>query len=194
MMRGTMLETWRRTSPWGAALLTALFFALLHAAPSAFIIYFGMGILFAVVYLITRNVYLTMIIHFVNNLASVLSAWAKKSGMLNAGAEAMETMQQYTSSRAGYIELFLSYALYAALLIAPALVLLDYSCKKRGLGRYAPEEPIGAAPEGAGLEANALCENKGSLWKDPVVWVTLGVLLTLNVISALFELGILKLK
>lgn len=196
LMRGTLLEIWRRTSPIGAALLTALLFALLHAAPSAFIIYFGMGILFAFVYLITRNMFLTMIIHLINNLSSVVIAALQGNASAAAegpAAEAAVQLEQLMSTRAGCFDLFFTYAIYAALFITPAIVLLHYSCKKRGLGKFAPEEPIGGELVGTTCEIVPEPVNKESLWRDPILWVTIGLLVILNVFSALRELGVLKL-
>lgn len=202
IMRGTMLEAWRRTSPWGAAILTALLFALLHAAPSAFIIYFGMGILFAAVYLITRNVYLTIIIHFVNNIASVLSAASLNSGEMlqdmtgelseSAGA-ASQTLDELTATRGGCLNAFFNCAIIAAVFIVPAVLLLKYSCKKLGLGMYAPEEPIGSETLPEIETGEVMHQETGSLFRDPILWITLGILIVLNIVSGLIEFKVIEL-
>ena len=72
LMRGALLETWRRgRGPAAPVILTSLLFALLHMAPGYLPVYFAMGVLFAIVFLVTRNVWMTAIIHFMNNMLSV---------------------------------------------------------------------------------------------------------------------------
>lgn len=198
LMRGALLETWRRYSPIGAAVLTSLLFALMHLAPSAFIVYFGIGLLFAAVYLITRNVWLTVIVHLVNNMASVLTAISMKNsaGLSEAADESAEMFGDLFATRGGTFEMFVIYAALAALFIVPAILGLKSSCEKRRIGMYAPSDapvlPEGEAleePEEAYVEASE--EAKGSMWRDAVLWTTIAVLVILNVIMGLSEFGVI---
>lgn len=134
-MRGALLEAWRRTSPVGAMLLTSLIFGLLHASPSNLLIYFAMGMLFAIVYNITRNVWLSVIIHFINNLLSVLAAMTLLSADPETAAAAAEATEEMT--RGGYIADFFSFLALALAVIIPLVLLLRNSCRKNGIGLYA---------------------------------------------------------
>ena len=139
LMRGTLLECWRRISPFGAIMLTSLLFGLLHTSPSNFLVYFAMGILFGVVYNITRNVWLTVVIHFVNNLLSVLISAAY---MNEEFAQQLESAEGLAGSQelGGLIAGFFSYLLIAAVIIVPIVFALRASCRRNGIGMYAPED------------------------------------------------------
>ncbi len=217
IMRGALLEVWRRYSPIGAAILTSLLFALLHAAPSALIVYIGVGLLLAAVYLITRNVWLTVTVHFINNLFTALAAISIKSfgGLEEAAETASESaelaeisgldIESLMGSQSGLMRLFVYYLIIAAVIIVPMLLLLRASCKKRSIGMYASEDKL-PAPEGEeyagsafsegpafeGAEAAAEPGEKGSMWKDGLLWVTIILLVILNVVTGLFEFGVIK--
>lgn len=197
IMRGTLLESWRRTSPVWAAVLTSALFAFLHLAPSSFIVYFGMGMMFALVYLITRNVWLTVIMHFVNNLYAVLAALFLKAfpealeGAESAIAEA-DAYSQLLDSRLGSLMKFFTYAAIAAAILVPMTLLLRSIYRRNHLGMYKVEpaveaDPIEAEPEPVYLPG----EKKPSLFADPVLWVVLAILVVLNVIYGLSEFGVI---
>lgn len=148
IMRGALLETWRRTSFIGAALLTSLLFGLLHASPSNILVYFAMGMLFAVVYNITRNVWTTVIIHFVNNMMSVVMLAVYGAG--DEAAEAAEEIGEIT--RGTYVSEFISFIFIAAIIIIPMITLLKNSCRSRSIGMYADklsQDSAEALPKGA---------------------------------------------
>lgn len=207
IMRGTLLEVWRRYSPVGAAFLTSLLFALLHIAPSSLIIYMGIGLILAVIYIITRNVWLTVIVHFVNNIFSVLAALLIKS---QGGLEALQQSEEaaeagaldisaLANTQSGLIMLFFYSIIIAAIIIVPMLLLLRSSCRRRKMGMYAeeestePEEPAEEAvfaPE----EPSEGFEEKGSMWNDGLLWATLIILTVLNIVMGLTEFGIIKLS
>lgn len=199
LMRGTLLESWRRYSPVGAMILTSLLFALLHTAPSAFFVYFAIGMLLALVYLITRNVWLTVIIHFINNLSSVIAAMMIKSssGSVPVDAET-DALSQFLSSRAGYLTLGCYFLAIAIVLIAPAVLILRSACRRKKLGRYAETAPAAdengelaplPAPQ---LNDGALANgNNIAIWEDFFLWGAIDALLVMNLISGLSEFGIL---
>lgn len=205
LMRGALLESWRRYSPIGAAVLTSLLFALMHMAPSALIVYFGIGMLFAIVYLITRNVWLTVIVHFVNNYASVAAALSLKNGAEEAAqqssAEITNTIEQLTSTRSGALTLFFIFSCVAAVFTVPALLALRASCKKRRLGMYSETEetvcdaemPAVEAQDAGSPEVCALGEREeGSMWNEPLLWITIAILVVLNIFSGLIEFKVIK--
>lgn len=195
IMRGSLLESWRRTSPLLAAVLTSLFFALLHMAPSNLVVYFGMGMLFAVVYLITRNVWLTVTMHCVNNLASVFGSMILKFLSDGTTEESRDLASQFLAeygpglfdSRLFYIGIAFFYAILAAAIIVPLLFALRATFRKARLGMFADD-----------AEADVLLEEppfkeKPSLFKDPFFWIAFGVMLCLNVVSGLAEFGVISL-
>ena len=184
-MRGTLLESWGRTSPIAAALLTSLLFGLLHTAPSMLIVYFGIGMFCALIYLITRNVWMTVIVHFVNNLSSVLLAYALGDSLdaLEDGqsaAEAMNAVNNLIDIRFVYLFLFFMSALFAAAIIVPIVFALRSSCRKHGIGMFA--KPCVREDDNI----------KHSIFSDPTLWLTIALLLILNIISGLYEFKVIK--
>ena len=203
LLRGALLETWRRYSPIGAAILTSLIFALLHMAPSAITVYFCIGLLLAAVYIITRNVWLTVIIHFINNLSSVVAAILLKYAgdyAMSGSDAAIDSILGMLGSRLGYVALALFYAVRAAVFIVPGLLLLRHLCRRKKLGKYADNAPIFLEGEDPALplpdpmlKDGALFKgNRTEIWEDILLWVSLDILIVLNVISGLSEFGILK--
>ena len=197
LMRGTLLEVWRRTSPRGAVILTAVLFGLIHLAPSNFLVYFAMGVLFAEIYLLTRNVWLTVIVHAMNNLLSVLSA---QYYLAHAGTPEFEAAQETAISQGQLFFMFLIFALIAAAVIVPLYYLMRSVCRKNGIGAYAlpalgsEEASVKVSAEGeASSPAAAQIEEQRGLFRQPLVWVALITLIALNVLFGLIELGVIKL-
>ncbi len=205
-MRGSLLEAWRRTSPVGAMILTSVIFALLHASPSNILIYFAMGMLFAVVYNITRNVWLSVIIHFVNNLLSVLAALAAMNMDPSELAESAAETEALT--RWGYVAEFLSFLAIALAVIIPMVILLRNSCRRNKIGLYAEETSEGIPEEAIFAEGDfpAMQEDEaqavepfepeepkgaGKLLAEPMLWIGIGVLLLLNAAAAAIEFGLI---
>ena len=201
IMRGTLLESWRRISPIGAAILTSALFALLHIAPSGFMIYFCIGMLLALVYLITRNVWMTVTIHLVNNFASVYSALltrfiAARSGISPAEAlnEAQNGLMDYLPPELMNVGMLIATSLMAAAILVPMMLLLKGIFKRNKLGMY-EEQPLEELVT-AGIvtcdAAEITEEKKPSLMADPVLIVTLVILIVLNILMGLFEFGVIK--
>ena len=193
LMRGTLLESWRRYSPWGAAVVTALLFALLHTAPSSLLVYFALGLLLAAVYLITRNVWLSVTVHFVNNFFSVAAALLLRFGAFAGldGADAGEIAELMTGSPVSMLLASMLYAGLAAAFLVPLFFALRGIYRRNKLGAYSEE----VYPEGSRIAVEPLYDpdtgEKLSMWSDPILWVTLGLLIVLNVISGLQEFGVI---
>lgn len=75
--RGALQKVLLRLShqPWIAILVSSLVFALLHGTFFKFIPIFTIGLLLGTVYYITRNIWYTIIIHFLNNAVAVLAIY-----------------------------------------------------------------------------------------------------------------------
>ena len=82
--RGALQKTILRTSgrPWLAILITAVIFALLHGSMFKILPIFTLGILLGIVYYVTRNLWYTIIIHFLNNAFAVMSFYYAGSSQL----------------------------------------------------------------------------------------------------------------
>ena len=196
LMRGTLLETWRRTSPGAAVVLTALLFALIHLAPSNILVYFALGALFGQVYLLTRNVWMTVIIHAMNNLISVLLA---EYYLANLGAPELETAQAAELSQGELFNVFFEFALLAAAILIPLYFLLRSVCRRDGIGAYAQALTQGdadgknAGKSGADSLPSPSDEEPRGLFRQPLVWVALITLIALNILFGLIEFGVIKL-
>lgn len=201
LMRGALLETWRRTSPIGAAALTSLLFALLHLAPSYFLIYFAIGILLAIVYLITRNVWVTVTIHLINNLLSVISAFMYLGDDGGAASDAAAAML----TRSQCFAYFAYMSVLAAAILVPMVFVLRNYCRRNGIGAYSGETgSICEQSELAGGEAELLRgeqeqpspapNGRRGLFAEPLVWVCIVMLVMMNLLFGLVEFGVLDLN
>ena len=197
IMRGTLLESFLRGSPVWGAVLTSLLFALLHAAPSSILIYFGLGMVFAFVYIITRNVWLTMTVHLVNNLSAVILALTAADAAADPDALIDAAVQDIAALPDPHMVLYLlngiSLAIAAGAIIVPLIFLLKSSCKKRGLGMYRHGED--SLEDGSLLPLEEGMQPAGrrpELIPNAYLWLCLGLLIVLNVISGLSEFGVLK--
>ena len=75
--RGALQKVCLRTSrtPWVAILLSAAVFSLLHGTIFKLFPIFALGLLLGTVYHVTRNLWYTITIHFINNAFAVLSVY-----------------------------------------------------------------------------------------------------------------------
>lgn len=203
MMRGTLLESWRKASPVGAMILTSLLFALLHSAPTSIHVYFMIGMLLALVYMITRNVWLTVIIHFVNNLGSVIAALLLKyyPDMNEIAGETAEMASNGALDRVYLVSVGFVYLTVSAAILVPLILGLRALYKHKKLGAYAPENgnismesiaPESSWPSNSSpAEVSAVPEKKVKLLADPFIWISLVILIVINGISALIEFGVI---
>ena len=196
IMRGTLLESFRRSSPVWGAVLTSLLFGLLHAAPSSLMIYLGLGMVFAFVYLVSRNVWLTVTVHLVNNLSAVITVLAARFSGQDAEvliSDSIHAAESLADPAGYYIINAISLAVAAGSIIVPLLFLLRYSCKKRGLGMYAPGQDSLEDGSILPLEEGMLPEKRRpELLSNLFLWMCIGLLVVLNVISGLSEFGVIE--
>lgn len=75
--RGALQKTLLRLSgkPWLAILISSLIFGLLHGTFFKLLPIFTLGLLLGTVYYVTRNLWYTITIHFLNNAFAVLSVY-----------------------------------------------------------------------------------------------------------------------
>jgi membrane protease YdiL (CAAX protease family) len=76
IFRGMILDGFlKRYKPWTSVILSALIFAIAHISPLPFINAFMLGLLMGWVYWKTGSLWLTIMIHFVNNASASLLAY-----------------------------------------------------------------------------------------------------------------------
>ena len=73
-IRGIVLSGYDNQNKYIAALITGLFFGILHLDPQQFLYATALGFLFAIVVRITNSIYASMIMHFIINGTSVTLA------------------------------------------------------------------------------------------------------------------------
>lgn len=74
-----------RLTRWGAVLVLALVFSLIHGQyenPQAFVMLFGLGVLFGVAKEVTGSVWVPVAMHAFNNLFATVSVWLMANGYL----------------------------------------------------------------------------------------------------------------
>ncbi|MGG7145106.1 CPBP family intramembrane glutamic endopeptidase [Clostridium nigeriense] len=77
-IRGVVLSGYNNQNKYVAALVTGLFFGILHLDPQQFLYATVLGFIFALVVRITNSIYASMIIHFIVNGTSVTLAKISK--------------------------------------------------------------------------------------------------------------------
>lgn len=91
-IRGIVLSGYENQNKYIAALITGLFFGILHLDPQQFLYATALGFLFAIVVRITNSIYASMIMHFIINgtsatIAKISSMIVEIFPNINEGAE-----------------------------------------------------------------------------------------------------------
>lgn len=86
--RGVTVAVMRRWGDWPAVILSALLFALAHFSFQALPVVLTGGLVMALLYIWTRNIWVTIFVHFLNNLVATLPIIVK----FYAGEKAAETV------------------------------------------------------------------------------------------------------
>ena len=78
--RGVLMTTFFKNSPWyGDVLLSAIIFGYIHInfalTPLAFFIYASGGLILALLYRITKNVYYPILVHILINITAFWNVW-----------------------------------------------------------------------------------------------------------------------
>jgi membrane protease YdiL (CAAX protease family) len=115
--RGSLQKALLRIShkPWLAILISSVVFALLHGTFFKILPIFTLGLILGIVYYITRNLWYTILIHFVNNAFAVLSVYYANSS---------ETLKKIASDN-------ISVPLYGAFLSLVVGIGIIYFIKKK---------------------------------------------------------------
>ena len=107
--RSVIYGEYRKFGIPGAVLLSSVLFALMHFSLSGFFTYFTCGIVLALVYEVTRSIFVSMIVHFIYNLLSVFSY-----RILNDAAEKADSLIPFIFVFASLLLLFLFFSLSRA--------------------------------------------------------------------------------
>ena len=109
----------------------------------------------------------------------------------DAAEEVSGLLDKYMDSPLGCLGLAAVYGGLACAVLIPLLFVLRVHYRRFGLGMYAPDTP----PEGSRLEDEEFFSpdtgERVSMWRDPILWVAIGVLIALNVFSGLVEFGVI---
>lgn len=90
-MRGNVFHGLSTRSIWFGILISALFFSLMHANPVQTVHQFGLGIVLALVLILSKSLWACVILHFFNNFVSItltayipqVDVWYSKLGYYN---------------------------------------------------------------------------------------------------------------
>lgn len=74
LMRGSVFRGLSTKNVWFAVLFSAMLFSLMHANPLQTVHQFGLGLVLALVAVLTDSMWACVIVHFVNNFASITMA------------------------------------------------------------------------------------------------------------------------
>lgn len=136
-IRGIVLSGYDNQNKYIAALITGLFFGILHLDPQQFLYATALGFLFALVVRITNSIYASMIMHFIINgtsatIAKISSMIVEIFPNINEGAEI--TLKNISASEK--IMLVLSYGFLAivfSIFVFLIVYYLDKINKKRNI-------------------------------------------------------------
>ncbi len=71
LMRGSVLSGLSTRSVWFGILMSSLFFSLMHGNPVQTVHQFGLGIVLAIVMILSRSIWACVLLHFFNNFISI---------------------------------------------------------------------------------------------------------------------------
>lgn len=136
-IRGIVLSGYENQNKYIAALITGLFFGILHLDPQQFLYATALGFLFAIVVRITNSIYASMIMHFIINgtsatIAKISSMIVEIFPNINEGAEI--TLKNISTSEK--MMLVLSYGFLAivfSVFVFLIVYYLDKINKKRNI-------------------------------------------------------------
>lgn len=174
-VRGAVLEGWLHNggSVWAPLILSSFVFSLLHTAPSNIIVYMGLGMLLGGVYVITRNPWLSAIVHFISNGAAVLLSLLVSVSSDSQSAEAVA--QIYSEPNISQVMLF---ALLAAAIIVPSFIRLNMNALRNDIGRYSPA-----------LASD--CDTSPRKGYGAPCLICIAILVCINIYSGLIEFGVI---
>ncbi len=72
LFRGILLNCFKKLGKWKAILLSSLMFSLFHGNPMQTVYQFALGVMLALIAWQTRNIWFSILIHFLNNFAVVM--------------------------------------------------------------------------------------------------------------------------
>ena len=76
LFRGIILHALLPLGKWKAVLLSSAMFSLFHLSPAQTVYQFVLGVFMALVYLRTRNIFIPILLHFVNNFTTIVILFA----------------------------------------------------------------------------------------------------------------------
>lgn len=161
----------------GAAVLTsALMFGLFHGNLNQFIYAFTLGLFLAFIYVKTRNIKYTVVLHMlVNLLGGVVSTWIMRSvGFVEAGEKLMSVPPNTTEQLMTLVQLlpmFMIMGTYVILLLAIVIIGVVMLCVFRRKFRFAQ----GESPLPRGKRFSSMFLNVGMLLYV-IFWIIMIVL------------------
>lgn len=78
-----ILLTWSRRSPWLAILIASIVFSLLHGHMAGFLSRTLLGFLLGLVFFVSGNLWLSILLHFINNALAVTLSFLHHSGRIS---------------------------------------------------------------------------------------------------------------
>lgn len=196
IFRGLLYSEYRKRSVWGAILLSALLFGLMHMNFNQLCYAFALGVILALVYEATGSLLAPMLLHAVFNANSVIMSYVADSSAIQAAGSQADMMEQMFGGMAG-LQMLITLVLIAILALIglaaagglyTAIVKLSHREEhvKLLFGRHAMERR--AALEGGEITEQPETPVSRKLWG---IFLWIGVILAAAFI--LWELLALKL-
>lgn len=113
--RGCMqqvLLNWMRRTPFAAILIVAICFSAFHGQLSGFIPRVYLGMLLGLTYYYSGSIYLTMIMHFLNNFITIFLFYLHQSGQLSIDLMKLPDMNLLLGISSGLAGLLMVYLFY----------------------------------------------------------------------------------
>lgn len=95
LFRSTILNGMREKGKHYAVLMSALIFMLMHGGPDQTIHQFILGVVLGYVFVYTGSIWVTVLIHFLNNFYAVTAIYIMGAGSAETGAEIAEELPSW---------------------------------------------------------------------------------------------------
>ena len=141
LFRGLIFNGLKRTSATLGIFGSAFLFMLMHGNPDQTVHQFILGILLAVVYMVTSNIWVPILLHFFNNFIAVTYAYISS---FQSGVEDAGTVEIYFSEYIIFAIISATIALFITIGVVSALKKNAESKNQSNVGAFTPSGTLGA--------------------------------------------------
>ena len=107
-----LFANWLRKNQWIGIILVAIIFSAFHGQLNAFLPRFFLGLLLGIIYYFTSNLWITILVHFLNNFMTILMMYLYNAGISKINPLEMGDVSVLVGLSSGIFTLAVAYYLY----------------------------------------------------------------------------------